>query len=203
MALEGLGKDATYLKTCRRENFYLNYSLMPCVKADVCPDLNMHIFILGSLLKYISSFIKNEKNLASVTHYCNGWSYPETVVYRVPSQLKTGSLVAVSLVSLGAESYLLWLFLFFCLLNMVAGLKIFFWTAMENNYKTIRSLQMRGCAGYLTSTKPLAQSSPNISLVKMSACRWLGEWSFPSPPLIPEVSTFHKPDLWSILALCP
>lgn len=63
MALEGLGEDVRYPKTCRRGNFYLNYSLMPRVKADVCPDLNMHRFIPGSLLKYISSFIKKEKIL--------------------------------------------------------------------------------------------------------------------------------------------
>lgn len=63
MSLEGIGEDVRYLKTCRRGNFYLQYSLMPCVKGETCPDLNMRRFIPGSLLKYVHSFIKNEKIL--------------------------------------------------------------------------------------------------------------------------------------------
>lgn len=36
---------------------------MPCIKADMCPELNMHRFIPVSLLKYVSYFIKNAKIL--------------------------------------------------------------------------------------------------------------------------------------------
>lgn len=44
MALKGKGKDVRYLKTFRKVNVYLKHILIPCIKADVCPALNTHIY---------------------------------------------------------------------------------------------------------------------------------------------------------------
>lgn len=184
-------------------NFYLQYSLMPCIKGDMCPDLNIHRFIPGSLLKYVHSFIKNEKILHQLLQQMvTSWNWGTSGTSTAVSLEPCGSLTGYG----GAESnpFLLLLFFIFWIHVLVSES---FWDShekyLQNHQKLTNEWLYRAPAPNLYHNPVLTPAwwkSLHPSDFGEQGCG-LRISDFQSPPLTPEVSGFYKTDTWNILSL--